>query len=52
MLQLASRPGRRREMVGDDTERPWREEQREVAQIGEVNLVVMDCEHARNDEVV
>ncbi len=25
---------------------------REMAQIGKVNLVVMDCEYARNNEVV
>ncbi len=39
-------------MVRDSTERPRREEHREVAQIGKVNLVVMDCEYARNNEVV
>ncbi len=39
-------------MVRDKTERPWREEHREVAQIGKVNLVVMDCEYARNNEIV
>ena len=39
-------------MVRDNTERPWREKHREMTQIGEVNLVVMDCENARNNEIV
>lgn len=39
-------------MVGNSTERPWREKHREVTQIGKVNFLVMDCEHARNDEVI
>ncbi len=39
-------------MVRDNTEGPRREKHREVAQIGKVNLVVMDCEYARNNEVV
>ncbi len=40
-------------MVRDNTERPWREEHREVTEIGKVvDLVVMDCEYTRNDEIV
>ncbi len=39
-------------MVRDKTERPWREEHREVAQIGKVNLAVMEREDTRNNEVV
>jgi hypothetical protein len=39
-------------MVRDNAERPWREDHGEVAQIGEVNLVFMDCEYARKHEVV
>ncbi len=39
-------------MVRDNTERPWREKHREMTQIGEVNLVVMDCEYPWNNEVV
>ncbi len=39
-------------MVGNNTEHPWREKHREVAQIGKVNFLVMDCEYARNNEVV
>ena len=44
--------GRRCELVRDNTERPWREKHREVAQIGKLNLVVMDCEYTRNNKVV
>ncbi len=39
-------------MVRDNTESPWREKHREMTQIGKVNLVVMDCEYARNNEIV
>ena len=39
-------------MVCDNTEHPWSEKHREVAQIGKVNLVVMDCEYARKNQVV
>ncbi len=39
-------------MVGNNTERTWREKHREVAQIGKVNLVVVNREHARKNEIV
>ncbi len=39
-------------MVRDNTERPWREKHRKVAEIGKVNFAVMHCEDARNNQIV